>query len=102
MLARHPACRRAVQSQISGSSEALWITDEVLAIAFNRFTLYTLPYGKRFGSSVPGPLEARRRLAKRRIMNLSASSGAQVYDIGGLWGTNGAIGGKDWTWEAPV
>ena len=35
-------------------------------------------------------------------MNLSASSGAQVYDIGGLWGTNSAIGGKDWTWEAPV
>src|SRR5947207_517332 len=101
MLARHPACRRAVQSQISSSTEVFWITDEILAIALNQFSLSGLPGGKRFGSSVPGPLEARRRLAKRRMMNLSTSGGALTYDIGGLWGASSVVGGKDWTWEAP-
>ena len=35
-------------------------------------------------------------------MNISASGGMQANDIGGLWGTSSAVGGKDWTWEAPA
>ena len=43
--------------------EALWITDDILAAAFHRFTRAA---HIRHGSNVPGPLEARKRSTNRR------------------------------------
>lgn len=51
-------------------SEALWITDDVLAEAFRRFTSVTV----RHGSHVPGPLEAQKRLARRRNTSLARNA----------------------------
>ncbi|KAL1956522.1 hypothetical protein VTO42DRAFT_7085 [Malbranchea cinnamomea] len=79
------ACRRTVQQQrcrggqfLSGASSGpdhVWISDDCLARAFARFVGACVGVGqqRRHGSSVPGPLEARRRLNKRRNMNLAGA-----------------------------
>ena len=57
--------------------EAIWITDELLCASFNRFAASSSRRSARRGSSVPGPLEAQRRLSKRQ-MNYSARSGIET------------------------
>ncbi|KAF2760742.1 hypothetical protein EJ05DRAFT_507998 [Pseudovirgaria hyperparasitica] len=53
------------------SSDHIWISDELLADTFAHFTLRNRPT-KRYGSNVPGPLEARRRLDKRRHTSVAS------------------------------
>ncbi|OCT53577.1 hypothetical protein CLCR_09520 [Cladophialophora carrionii] len=54
----------------------VWISDALLSDTFNRFW-----HHKRYGSSVPGPLEAQRRAAKRKNTSLAyASSGGAAID----------------------
>ncbi|KIW73445.1 hypothetical protein PV04_01565 [Phialophora macrospora] len=54
----------------------VWISDALLADSFNRFW-----HNKRYGSSVPGPLEAQRRAAKRKNTSLAyAGSGGISID----------------------
>lgn len=104
--------------QSAPSSAALWITDDVLAAAWRRFThvynnthsqRHRIDGGRRHGSNVPGPLEARRRLAKRRMglaSHAQPSNGGFAGDFGALFGfgTRGATRQdveKGWKWEAP-
>ncbi|KAI7083233.1 hypothetical protein KC339_g13103 [Hortaea werneckii] len=80
---------------------ALWITDDLLADVFNRFFRLTPHHhnharpktSRRFGSTVPGPLEAHRRRA-RRLMGLAAaaaSNGPPAPDFGALFGWGGGV-----------
>lgn len=106
-----------LRPQVAPSHAALWITDDILTAAWRRFThAYSntanlkqhTDGGRRHGSNVPGPLEARRRLAKRR-MGLSAHShppNGGGGDFGALFGfgTRGAVARdveSGWRWEAP-
>ncbi|KIW95942.1 uncharacterized protein Z519_03008 [Cladophialophora bantiana CBS 173.52] len=50
-------------------SRFAWIPDALLTDTFNRFC-----HHKRYGSSVPGPLEAQRRAAKRKNTSLAHAS----------------------------
>lgn len=77
------AYRRALRPSGSSAQDHPWVSDDLIAAAFHRFV-----HGhRRHGSSVPGPLEARRRLAKRRNTALAGISGAE--DIACLFGRNG-------------
>ncbi|RYO43169.1 hypothetical protein AA0111_g35 [Alternaria arborescens] len=98
------ACRRAVQSLQSPSPQHIWISDNLLTDAIGRFFPSSCPQQKRHGSHVPGPLEARRRAAKRR-MTVSANFYPQenfspLFSLGALFGFR-----KDtqptWRYEAP-
>lgn len=72
-LSRH-AWRRTVRNCGRPESDHLWIGDDFVAHAFARFVGCNQ---RRHGSNVPGPLEARRRLNRRRNMNFArASAGA--------------------------
>ena len=53
----------------SSSSIFVWISDDVLNDTLSRFTKVTVPKlrCKRHGSHVPGPLEANRKLSRRRM-----------------------------------
>jgi len=93
------ACQRAVRSNTSLLPPALWITDEVLATAYFRF-VRVCQTTKRFTNNVPGPLEAQRRLAKRRLGGLSAVGASSSADIGVIFG-NGPPVRHDLRWEAP-
>lgn len=60
--------------------DPLWISDDILNDALSRFTLFKS--SRRHGSSIPGPLEARRRATKRRVMNLVSPPAGAVIDPG--------------------
>lgn len=83
-------CRRAVQSLQTPAPPHIWISDELLSSAFHRFFRSSCPHQKRHGSHVPGPLEARRRAAKRR-MSLTSNyypqdSFPSSFSLGALFG----------------
>jgi hypothetical protein len=100
MLSGPAASRAAVHRSIRATSEALWITDDVLSRAFQRFYLFTRP-SQRDASSVPGPMEGRRRIGKRRIAHLSEAVHTPGQDFGLLWGLSGASDRQQLQWEAP-
>ncbi|KAK1987941.1 hypothetical protein LZ30DRAFT_777232 [Colletotrichum cereale] len=62
-------CCRAVQQQIRAPLGNIWITDSALASAFERYC-HVSRLARRNSSSVPGPLENRRRLGKRKMTDL--------------------------------
>ncbi|KAL8635512.1 MAG: hypothetical protein Q9228_007001, partial [Teloschistes exilis] len=82
-------------------SDLIWISDDVLNHALHRFTLLRVP--RRYGSTVPGPLEARKRTAKRRMMGLVPTA------TGGLHPHPGFLSGlkreqevqQGWQWRNP-
>lgn len=100
MPSRAPSCRHVARSIYAKNLSPLWITDEVLDNAFDRF-LRVSRTAKRFGSSVPGPLEAQRRLAKRRMAGLTTMGGPAAFDIGVLFGS-GPPTRDELNWHAPV
>ncbi|QDS71510.1 hypothetical protein FKW77_004875 [Venturia effusa] len=97
MPSRAPSCRHVARSL---STQSLWITDEVLDNAFNRF-LSVSRTAKRYGSSVPGPMEAQRRLAKRRMAGLTSMGGPAAFDVGLLFGS-GPPTREELNWYAPM
>jgi hypothetical protein len=75
-----PIRLRAVQHAAHGapitSSAHVWISDDLLQASINAFTAKLGTRAcRRHGSNVPGPLEARRRLAKRKLGHLAVSGG---------------------------
>ncbi|KAF2630084.1 hypothetical protein BU25DRAFT_363328 [Macroventuria anomochaeta] len=98
------ACQRAVQSLQSPAPQHIWVPDEVLSLAVHRFFHSTCPQQKRHGSNVPGPLEARRRAAKRRM---TASAGfypqesfPTSFSLGALFGYRSKPQ-NSWRYEPP-
>lgn len=83
-FSRH-ACRHALQPPATSLIDHVWISDDLLASAFKRF----VKCQKRYESKVPGPLEARRRLAKRRNTALASVGNSGLPDMGSLFGKNG-------------
>ncbi|KAF7593498.1 hypothetical protein BBP40_011409 [Aspergillus hancockii] len=82
---RH-AYRHAVQPSSHCLVDHVWVSEDFLASTFRRFANGQ----RRYESRVPGPLEARRRLAKRRNTALASLAGAGTLDdIGCLFGRNG-------------
>ncbi|KAE8373737.1 hypothetical protein BDV26DRAFT_271407 [Aspergillus bertholletiae] len=82
--------RHAYRHAVPPSSQCLvdhvWISEDFLTSTFRRFTNSQ----RRYESRVPGPLEARRRLAKRRNTVLASLGGpGPLDDIGCLFGRNG-------------
>ncbi len=64
-------------------SNSIWISDALLAETIQRFTYLQL----RYGSAVPGPLEARRRATRRKNTSLSATGhGGVPIEVGALLG----------------
>lgn len=82
---RH-AYRHAVQPSSHALLDHVWVSEDLLAATFRRFANSQ----RRYESRVPGPLEARRRLAKRRNTALAGMAGfGPLDDIACLFGRNG-------------
>lgn len=97
-------CRRAVQSLQPPVPQHIWISDELLSSTLHRFFRASCPHQKRHGSHVPGPLEARRRAAKRR-MTVSAGFYPQenfpsTFSLGALFGFR-SNREPSWRYEPP-
>ncbi|KAH8726609.1 hypothetical protein GQ44DRAFT_613317 [Phaeosphaeriaceae sp. PMI808] len=99
------ACRQAVQSLQSPRLQHIWISDELLSSTLHQFFPSPCPHQKRHGSHVPGPLEARRRAAKRR-MTVSANFYPQdifpsSFNLGALFGFRSNPNQPSWRYEPP-
>lgn len=97
-------CCLIVPRQLRAHVDPLWISGDILNDALSRFTLFK--FSRRHGSSIPGPLEARRRAAKRRVMNLvSPPAGGVIdpgfFDPGFLSGINPGLDSTGRQWKAP-
>ena len=75
------------------------IPKDVLDNAMHLFALGRLP--RRHVGLAPGPLEARKRATKRRMMNLAQVEGGGGFDPSVLPG-RGAPERVDWRWQGPT
>nr|POF15311.1 hypothetical protein CFP56_42200 [Quercus suber] len=98
-------CHARAAAPPSQTLSYLWISDDLLTDAFNRFARVSHAT-RRYGSNVPGPLEARRRSAKRRMGMVTASAIGSApsagFDLSALFGLRSSKPpDQSWKWEAP-
>ena len=101
MSIRPPACCRALQRQLPTVSDSVWLSEDHLSAAFQRFCAVSKTT-RRYGSFVPGPLEARRRLGKRRMAHLSEAGPTYDSQAAISWGLFGRVDRTQWQWKAPT
>ena len=94
-LRRHVPC---LQQHLKRRGDHVWISDDALDIAFQRFTHARIP--RRHVGLAPGPLEARKRASKRRMMNLAQVGGGADLDPT-LLPQMGVEPEKGWRWQSP-
>ena len=99
MSFKRQICCLALRRHRKSHLDPLWITDDILNNALSRVTLSEC--SRRHGSSVPGPLEARRRAARRRVMNLASSAAAGAIEQSFLPGVHSGPEFMGWQWQAP-
>ncbi len=99
MPPRHASqCRRVLQTPIIPTRDGVWISDGQLAAAFERYCDISRQV-RRKASSVPGPLESRRRLGKRQIADLNAIHNTHSLPF---WALPNAVDMSKWQWEPPT
>ena len=92
--------RRVRYFTVTHPSDYIWISDDILNHAISRYT--QLCVGRRHGSAVPGPLEARKRTTKRRMMGLAPAIGGMDMHPGFLVGLGrGQENQQGWQWQSP-
>ena len=97
-LKRH-VCRSG--RNVQPSTQHLWISDDILNVAIQRFNQAVL--SKRHVSFAPGPLEARKRGTRRRLAHASQGVAGTVGDIDPslLSGINESARVGKWRWQGP-
>jgi hypothetical protein len=105
-LMRRPpiACRRAAPPIASPAPQHIWISDDLLSRTLDHFFRSGCAHQRRYGSNVPGPLEARRRHARRRMTAQShaAPPGGvpPLFSFGALFGVRTSPQ-PSWRYEPP-
>ncbi|EAQ93257.1 hypothetical protein CHGG_01492 [Chaetomium globosum CBS 148.51] len=90
-------CRRALQRQIVPSKDSIWITDGLLASAFERYCCVSRTWNRK-ASNVPGPLESQRRLGRRRMGDASTWHCPPTPPS---WAFLAPLNLTQWTWKPP-
>ncbi|KAH6650709.1 hypothetical protein F5144DRAFT_557088 [Chaetomium tenue] len=90
-------CRRALQRQIVPSKDSIWITDGLLASAFERYCCVSRTWNRK-ASNVPGPLESQRRLGRRRMGDASTWHCPPTPPP---WAFLVPLNLTQWTWKPP-
>ena len=98
MPLRRRVCRLPVY--LRAPKDYVWISEEALNHAFNHFSRGTT--FRRHVGAVPGPLEARKRAAKRRMVNLAQVGGTGETDPSVFGGPGSAHGQNGWQWQSPT
>lgn len=102
MSFRRQLCCLAVPRRVKAptpTEHQLWITDDIFNDSLSRSALAAL--SRKHGSFVPGPLEARRRAAKRRMVNLAKTGGGVVNEAILFSETNHDQYSNEWQWKPP-
>lgn len=100
MPPRSPARCLLAQQRPRSSNQAVWVRDDLLVAVFQSFC-GKHANSKRHGSSVPGPMECRRRAGKRRLSAFAEAPPTPLIDVGTLWGYPTAVDRSQWQWQPP-
>ena len=87
-----------LQQHLKRRGDYVWISEDALDIAIQRFSHARI--SRRHVGLAPGPLEARKRASKRRMMNLAQAGGATELDPM-LLPRVGVAPEKGWQWQSP-
>ncbi|KAI0135405.1 hypothetical protein F4814DRAFT_400959 [Daldinia grandis] len=90
-------CRRAANRHIRPQNDNIWIPEALLAAAFDRYCAKSGAIA-RYGSSVPGPMESRRRMGKRHMIELNPG---HLRSAPPLWGLENLADLTEWRWMPP-
>ncbi|KAI0548302.1 hypothetical protein F4679DRAFT_325919 [Xylaria curta] len=91
-------CYQAVRRHLRPHYDSIWVPDSLLVSAFDRFVA-TFRTGARCGSSVPGPMEHRKRLAKRHMGELHFG---QSHSSAPIWELADLVDLTQWKWKPPT
>ncbi|KAJ2970819.1 hypothetical protein NUW58_g9584 [Xylaria curta] len=91
-------CYQAVRRHLRPHYDSIWVPDNLLASAFERYAA-TFRTGARYGSSVPGPMEHRKRLAKRHMGELHFG---QSHSAAPIWELANLVDLTQWQWKPPT
>ena len=97
-MASGSQCYQAVRRHLRPHYDGIWVSDSLLASAFERYAA-TFRTGARYGSSVPGPMEHKKRLAKRHMGELhfgQSHAAAPIWDLANL------VDLTRWKWTPPT
>ena len=94
-LRRHVHC---LPLRLNAPQDHIWVSEDVLNCAMHRFAHCRVP--RRHACLAPGPLEARKRATKRRMMNLAQIAEGGGFDPSVLPGM-GAPERIEWKWQSP-
>ncbi|KAI1760455.1 hypothetical protein GGR53DRAFT_79863 [Hypoxylon sp. FL1150] len=90
-------CHRAARRHLRPQHDSVWISESLLAATFENFCVSSTTI-TRHGSSVPGPMENRRRMGRRRMGELSFG---QAHSAAPLWGLENLADLTQWQWKPP-
>lgn len=94
-------CCGALNRRLFGrqdSSSSIWVSEAALATAYDRYCAVSYTF-RRHGSSVPGPLESRRRQNKRQMGELTFG---QSHGSAPSWGLENLPDLSQWQWQPPT
>ncbi|KAL0939372.1 uncharacterized protein CTRU02_205982 [Colletotrichum truncatum] len=90
-------CCRIVQQHIRAPLDNIWITDGVLASAFERYC-HVSRLARRKSSSLPGPLESRKRLGRRKMTDVHMDHQSTLPP----WAIEFPVDLSQWKWQPPT
>ncbi|OTB06692.1 hypothetical protein M426DRAFT_9471 [Hypoxylon sp. CI-4A] len=90
-------CRRVAHRHLLSQNDSVWIPEALLVTAFERYCVNSRTVA-RYGSSVPGPMENRRRQGKRHMAELNLG---QSHSASPLWGLENLADLTQWQWKPP-
>ncbi|KAI1147872.1 hypothetical protein F4825DRAFT_125802 [Nemania diffusa] len=92
-------CYQAARRHLRPHYDSIWVPDGLLVSAFERYAATFRTGAARYGSSVPGPMEHRKRMAKRHMGELhfgQSHSAAPIWDFANL------VDLTQWKWSPPT
>ncbi|KAI5866595.1 hypothetical protein GGS23DRAFT_593337 [Durotheca rogersii] len=89
---------RVAHRQLRPRHDGIWTLDALLSAAFQHFCMVSRKIA-RHGSSVPGPMENRRRLGRRRMGELNFG---QPQCAAPPWGLESLADLTQWKWTPPT
>ncbi|KAK7952191.1 uncharacterized protein PG986_007919 [Apiospora aurea] len=92
-------CCRAINRRLLGQHDCVWIPESALSLAYERYCSASRIAFRRHGSSVPGPLESRKRQNKRQMGELTFG---HAHGSAPLWDLENIPDLTQWQWKPPT
>ncbi|KAI1082741.1 hypothetical protein F5B20DRAFT_530141 [Whalleya microplaca] len=90
-------CCRVVHRRLRPQHNHFWVPDSLLSAAFERFCAVSRT-SARYGSSVPGPMESRKRMGKRQMGELNFG---HSHPAAAPWELESLVDLTQWKWLPP-